>query len=235
MKKPLFFLFFFLSLNSHAQNKSVYGIEFGGIRSKSHFASKIRQVHSASILDGFSAGFSLRKTIYNDFSFNSGYSFRIYSPAFQYEEYYIQSGSAYISHNIPLSLDFNKQLYRNKLVGYIKFGNVFSYDPSKKIRNNSSPANETLEVNNSKISFTWENTTNGGIDFFPIVGFGCRYFINENLLIDAGINYNFTITELRKYNCSITKDSGEKHTFSFYDRGDYIHFSFGLHFALIKE
>jgi len=230
MKKLIVILAFFVSLFSTAQKESYYGFEFGVIRSKLHFFNNIEQIHSLNLVDGFSTGISYRRKLKRNLLINTGYSFRIYSPAYLYEDYYIESGISYVFHNVPITMNYEKSLFKNKIIGFISIGSAFSFDSYKEGGNIIIKESQAGPA----VSLTWENLTNSRINIFPMAGFGSRLNLIESLCIELAINYYFTISDLRRYSCSIISENGEVNTFNFYDGGDYFNFSLGIFYSLQK-
>jgi Outer membrane protein beta-barrel domain len=214
-------------INISAQRYTYLGGGIGLISARFQVDESLWLTPSPSLIDGGSYDAYLRQELTSFLSIEVGYSWRNYD-----FEYVFPNGAAIFSsegfwaHQIPINIDMDVEFVKDRISGYGTFGYLIC------LKQATGQEDIYTTQDSESIIVEWAYTADSDYASQFTVGFGSRFRLFDDFLLDLEIGNAFSLKSLREYKITYMDQLGNAQTKSENFHGNYwymkIRFSYPL-------
>ncbi len=219
----------FVLLGLSAQRYTYLGGEIGLISARLQLEDNPLGLKQDLLVDGGFYGLYLRQEFTRVISLQVGYSWNNYEHSYIFPGgHFAMTGGLY-SHQIPISVDFDVNVYKDRISVYTSFGYLFSVKQAIGWGSNS-PCN----LDGDSLVLEWNYIAESEHSSRYNVGIGSRFRVVDEFLAELELGYVFGFNDLREYVFTYWDHSGNMQTQSATGQGNYWVLRFGFSYPIQK-
>ena len=215
-----------------AQRNTYLGGGIGLISARFQVEKSLWLIQSESFIDGGSYDAYLRQEITRFLSVEVGYSWRNYD--FEYklsEDQSIYNHEGFWAHQIPINIDLEVDVLKDRISAYATFGYLVCVKQATGQNNYTQ-----ISQNGDSLMIEWNYIAESDHASQFSIGFGSRFRLFDEFLLDLEIGNVFSLKDLRDYKFTFKDQLGNTQSQTNTFRGDYwylkIRFSYPIQRAV---
>ena len=219
MRIPFIITLAFACISISAQRYTYLGGGIGLISARFQVNESLWLLHSESFIDGGSYDAYLRQEITKFLSFELGYSWRNYDFEYElFEDQSIYSSEGFWAHQIPINIDVEVDVLKDRISAYATFGYLIC------IKQATGQNDTYISQGGDSLMIEWNYIAESDQASQFTVGFGSRFRLFDEFLLDLEIGNAFSLKDLREYKFTFKDQLGNTQFKTNTFRGDYWYF-----------